>query len=78
MEYLKVKDHNELVRDAGSKAVINTDYKQYVQVLNQRNQQKKVEELESFQTEVREDINTLKQQMSNLQELIIKSLENKT
>ena len=77
MKYLKVKNHDELVRDPNSKAIVTTDRRQYAQFLSQRNQQKKVEELESFQSEVRDDINTLKEQMSNLQALIIKSLENK-
>jgi len=78
MEYMKVKNHDELVRDPNSKAIVTTDRKQYAQFLSQKNQVKKIQELESFQTEVKDDINTLKQQMSQLQELILKSLENKT
>ena len=78
IEYYKVKNHEELVRDPYSKAIVTTDIKQYAQFLNEKNQKKKIQEFEKFQTEVRDDINTLKEQMFNLQELIIKSLENKT
>jgi len=73
MDYLKVKNHDKLVRDPNSNAVINTDVKQYAQIVNQRNNEKKIHELSNFQTEVKNDINTLKQQMSQLQELILKS-----
>ena len=78
IEYQKVKEHDNLYRDASSKAVLNTDREKYAQYINHKNQRQRISELSSFQTEVREDINTLKDQMSQLQELILKSLENKT
>ena len=77
IEYQKVKEHDNLYRDASSKAVLNTDREKYAQYINHKNQRQRISELASFQTEVRDDINTLKDQMSQLQELILKSLENK-
>ena len=78
MTYMKVKDRDDIVRDKNSKAILNVDTLSYAQHVNTMRNKERVEELSSFQTEVKDDINTLKQQMSQLQELILKSLENKT
>ena len=75
--FQKVKDHDNLLRDATSKAVINTDADKYAQYVNHKNQKKRISQIAEHQAGLKTDINNLKNEIQSLKELVLMSLENK-
>lgn len=76
-QYVKVKDHTSLVRDASSGAVINTnqsDYERYIKqkrLFQERNSQidqinKHTEEINSIKTDLQEIKSMLLQMVKNV------------
>jgi len=70
MEYIKVKDKNNLVRDSFSNGIVNTDYENYKKYVD--SYKRKVEEsnriqkLESEIDNIRTDLNEIKDLLRNL------------
>lgn len=70
MEYIKVKDKNNLVRDTYSNGIVNTDYENYKKYVD--SYKRKVEEsnriqkLESEIDNIRTDLNEIKDLLRNL------------
>ena len=67
MSYLKVKDHEKLVRDSHSKAILNTDRHALEQYYIQLELEKK-QRLEREQTNQR--LTTLERDMSEIKDLL--------
>lgn len=65
---LKVKDHNNLVRDSENMAILNTNK----EAINYHN--RKMMELKEKE-EQREQINTLKQEVSDIKQLLQQIIE---
>ena len=73
-EYIKVKDHPNLVRDRESRAIVNTDLAAYeAAVARSRAKQKQKDELRDA---VR-DINNLKCEMHEIKNLLLKLVDKK-
>ena len=67
MDFVKVKDHDGLVRDLSSGAIINTNRTEYENYMKAR---EKALEKESQIAQQAEDINNLKQSVSEIKELL--------
>ena len=71
MEYVKVKDHLNLVRDPSTNAILNTNKNEYDEYIKNRNKKlsenQRVEKLESDVEGMKDDLNTIK---NLLQELV--------
>lgn len=67
MDFVKVKDHDGLVRDLSSGAIINTNQSEYENYMKAR---EKALEKESQIAQQAEDINNLKQSVSEIKELL--------
>jgi len=65
--YAKVRDHDNLVRDMGSKAVLNTDKEGLQEYLRKRDLAKKQQE-EQFETKNR--LEKIEQDMSDIKNLL--------
>lgn len=63
MSYLKVKDHNHLVRDSGSKAILNTD----MAALLKRRKEK---EVNVTLNSLKEEVNTIKNEFQEIKQLL--------
>jgi transposase len=70
--YAKVRDHDNLVRDMGSKAVLNTDKEGLQEYLRKRDLAKKQQE-EQFETKNR--LEKIEQDMSDIK-ILLKELVN--
>ena len=71
-EYIKVKDHPNLLRDANSKAIVNTNFAAYeAAVKRSRAAQNQRDELRDA---VR-DINNLKCEMHEIKSLLLKLVD---
>ena len=71
-EYLKVEGHDHLVRDMGSKAIVNTNRFAYVAAVQRsKNAQKAKDELRDATRE----INILKSEMHEIKNLLVKLVE---
>ena len=71
-EYLKVEGHDHLVRDMGSKAIVNTNRYAYIAAVERsRNAQKAKDELRDATRE----INTLKSEMHEIKSLLLQLVE---
>lgn len=71
-EYLKVEGHEHLVRDMGSKAIVNTNRFAYMAAVERsKNAQKAKDELRDATRE----INILKCEMHEIKSLLIKLVE---
>jgi hypothetical protein len=68
MDYLKVKDHPDLVRDTKSNAILNTDLDALNKYREDRNYKMKL-------ARVVEDNETMKQEMSEIKNLLKQLLE---
>lgn len=70
MEYIKVKDKNNLARDSYSNGIINTDYENYKKYVD--SYKRKVEEsmriknLEGELNVIKNDLNEIKSLLGNL------------
>lgn len=63
MQYRKVQDHDNLVRDTHSKAVINTDR---AALENHRRKQNRINRLEQRQNKIESDLDEIKSMISVL------------
>ena len=71
-DYLKVEGHEHLIRDMGSKAIINTNKFAYMAAVERsKNAQKAKDELRDATRE----INTLKSEMHEIKSLLLKLVE---
>ena len=71
-EYLKVEGHEHLVRDMGSKAIVNTNRFAYMAAVQRsKNAQKAKDELRDATRE----INILKSEMHEIKNLLVKLVE---
>ena len=71
-EYLKVEGHEHLIRDMGSKAIVNTNRFAYVAAVQRsKNAQKAKDELRDATRE----INTLKSEMHEIKSLLLQLVE---
>ena len=71
-EYLKVEGHEHLVRDMGSKAIVNTNRFAYMAAVERsKNAQKAKDELRDATRE----INILKSEMHEIKNLLVKLVE---
>jgi hypothetical protein len=72
MNYLKIKDNNDLIRDSHSNAIINinmTEYDKYIEIKNVKNKSsQRIEKIES-------DLNTLKNSIDEIKDLLKKILK---
>jgi hypothetical protein len=70
MEYIKVKDKDNLIRDINSNGIVNTDeesYSLYIDSYKRRlNSVKRVEKLEDQVNEIKDDISEIKNLLLNL------------
>lgn len=64
MKYLKVKGHNNLIRDPNTKAIINTNMSEYQQYLSNRDlkneENQKIQNIEQDLANVRSDLDEIK------------------
>ena len=74
MEYLKVKDHSNLVRDPQSNSIINTDKSAYNQYVTRRNA--KNEEVNKAQN-MEEDLANLKGEINEIKDLLRQLVQSK-
>ena len=71
-EYLKVEGHEHLVRDMGSKAIVNTNRFAYMAAVQRsKNAQKAKDELRDATRE----INILKSEMHEIKSLLLRMVE---
>lgn len=70
MNYYKVEGHSNLVRDPNTNAIINTNKTDYYAYLNQKQNKekeiKRIEKLESDVTDIKSDLNEIKDLLRNL------------
>ena len=67
-DYLKVEGHEHLIREVGSKAIVNTNRYAYIAAVERsRNAQKQKDELRDATRE----INTLKSEMHEIKSLLL-------
>ena len=74
MSLQQVKDHRELVRDTESGAIINVDRSAYLNALERHKRIEKQKEIIENNTN---DINSIKQEVSDIKEMLEKLLEGK-
>ena len=74
MEYLKVQGHEGLVRDTSSGAILNTDRSSYDNYIQARN---RAIEREMEISRQADEINNIKQDVSEIKDLLLKFLANK-
>ena len=74
MEYVKVKDHSNLVRDPKSNSIINTNKSAYNQYVARRNA--KNEEVNMAQT-MEEDLANLKGEINEIKDLLRQLVQTK-
>ena len=74
MEYLKVKDHSNLVRDPQSNSIINTNKSAYNQYVTRRNA--KNEEVNKAQN-MEEDLANLKGEINEIKDLLRQLVQSK-
>jgi len=70
MDYLKVKDHPDLVRDTKSKAILNTD-------VHSLNKYKEEREFKMKLHKIVEENQQMKSEISEIKNLLLKVLEKK-
>ena len=74
MSFHQVKDHRELVRDTESGAILNIDRSAYLNALERHKNKEKQKEIIENNTN---DINSIKQEVSDIKEMLGKLLEGK-
>jgi archaellum component FlaC len=69
MEYIRVKDKNNLVRDTYSNGIVNTDYENYKKYVDsykrKMEESKRIENLESELSNIKNDLNEIKSLLRN-------------
>ena len=73
-DFLKVEGHDGLVRDMSSKAIINTNKKQYEEYVARRDAARRQKEQIERQAE---EINNVKNDLSEIKELLLTLLSRK-
>ena len=73
-DFLKVEGHDGLVRDMSSKAIINTNKKQYEEYVARRDAARRQKEQIERQAE---EINNVKNELSEIKELLLTLLSRK-
>jgi hypothetical protein len=70
MKYLKVKDHNDLVRDVNTHSIINTNVNEYQRYLSMKrekqNESKRMKDVENDLENIKSDINEIKSLLRRL------------
>jgi hypothetical protein len=70
MEYIRVKDKNNLVRDTYSNGIVNTDYENYKKYVDsykrKMEESKRIQNLESELGNIKNDLNEIKSLLRNL------------
>ena len=70
MDYLKVEGHGNLVRDAKTNSIINTnmlDHQEYVSIRNAKSEEtKKIQNIESEVASLKDDLNEIKNLLRSL------------
>jgi oligoendopeptidase F len=70
MEYLKVEGYSHLVRDKSTNSIINTNMSEYQEYISRKNaknvENQKVQNLEKDLTNMKEDINEIKNLLRSL------------
>ena len=70
MDYIKVKDHTNLVRDQKTQAILNIDmkeYKNYMKIKQLKdNESNRVKKLESDVSGMKDDLNDIKNLLRSL------------
>lgn len=74
MEYLKVEGHSDLVRDLSSRAIINTNKREYEEYMERVRMAEEKDQLLSQHTE---DINNIKNDLQEIKTLLF-ALVNKS
>lgn len=74
MEYLKVEGHSDLVRDLSSRAIINTNKREYEEYMERVRMAEEKDQLLSQHTE---DINNIKNDLQEIKTLLF-TLVNKS
>ena len=74
MSLQQVKDHRELVRDTESGAIVNIDRSAYLNALERHKNKEKQKEIIENNTN---DINSIKQEVSDIKKMLEKLLEGK-
>ena len=77
MRFKKVEERPDLIRDEQTNAILNIDNQALKAYKNRKKQMEKINNLDGFREEVKEDINMLKNEIQSLKELVLMSLENK-
>lgn len=75
MNYIKVKDKNNLEREVGSNGIVNTDnenYQKYLETYRQKYQERK--RLESLENQVQD----MRADLSDIKNLLLKIVENES
>ena len=71
MDYIKVKDKDNLVRDTYSNGIINTDYENYRKYVDSYNQKmSETQKIKDLQTEV----SSIKEDLTEIKDLLKKFL----
>ncbi len=70
----KVNEYPNLVKDSGTKAVINTDQLSYESYVAQRNYREKVQ---TSTNHLEQEINNIKSEMTEIKSLLLQLLGNK-
>jgi hypothetical protein len=70
MDYLKVKDYNNLVRDQNTQAILNIDMKEYNNYMKlkqiKENEANRVKKLESDVSDMKDDLTDIKNLLRSL------------
>lgn len=70
MDYIKVKDYNNLVRDQKSQAILNIDMKEYNNYMKlkqiKENEANRVKKLESDVSDMKDDLTDIKNLLRSL------------
>jgi len=66
MRYLKVKDNEELVRDTGSSAILNTDNTALAQYKARKQKEAMIDRLVNDNAELKKEISEIKDLLSKL------------
>jgi len=65
-DVLKVKDHENLIRDPHSKAIVNVDRQRYTAYLRKQQKAERLEHVESKVYDMQNDIKDIKQMLQQL------------
>jgi predicted transcriptional regulator len=74
MNFVKVKDHDGLVRDTSSGAILNTNQADYNSYMTARS--KAIEKEMQFSQQI-EELNNIKQDVSEIKEMLLQILAKK-